>query len=106
MKQKRVYFTGISGCYYQFSLYPLHADLPDTGAIYILTKSGVGCYDALYIGETEGLQNHCLPHEKCTCVSRRFVNGVCVFFEDDPACRLEIVRDLIERQKPICNDPW
>lgn len=104
-ENKEIYFAGISGHYYPFMLYPLHADLPDTSTIYIYTRTGDGFYDALYIGETDKLGSHLLPYDKWLCVNRWFVNVVCVHFEDDSACRLEIVRDLIQRQEPICNDP-
>ena len=104
-ENKEVYFAGISGNYYPFTLYPLHADLPDTGAIYIFMKIGNGFYDPLYIGETDALLSHPLPYEKWKCVNKWFVNGICVYFEDDPASRLEVVQDLIQIQEPICNDP-
>ena len=38
MKNKKVYFVGDSGFSYPFTLYPLNADLPNTGAVYILTN--------------------------------------------------------------------
>ena len=105
MENKEVYFAGISGHYYLFTLYPLHTDLPDTGAIYIYIKAGNGFYDALYIGETDKLGSHILPYDKRVSMKKWFVNGVCVHFEDDSARRFEIVHDLIQGQEPICNDP-
>ncbi len=104
MENKEVYFAGISGHYYLFTLYPLHADLPDTGAIYIYIKADNGFYDALHIGETDKLGSHLLLYDKWMCMNIWFANGVCVHFEDDSACRLKIVHDLIQRQEPICND--
>ncbi len=104
-KNKEVYFAGISGRYYQFVQFPIHAELPNIGAVYILIREQNKRYDALYIGQTDTLDVHFLPHDKWVCASRCFINGVCFYFEDDPVSRLKITWDLIEKQKPICNDP-
>ena len=104
-EHRSVYFSGISGRSYPFTVYPINAKLPNKKAVYILIRKRNGCYDALYIGETETLSSHLLPHDKWVCASRWFMNGICVYFEDDAASRLKIARDLIQRQKPICNDP-
>ena len=104
-KNKEVYFAGISGHYYQFVQFPIHAKLPEIGAVYIFIREHNKRYDALYIGETDTFNDHFLSHDKWVCASRWFINGVCFYFEDDPASRLKITRDLILKQKPICNDP-
>ncbi len=105
-ENKVVYFVGASGQAYPFTLYPLHADLPDIGAVYIFTRVENGLYisyEPLYIGETGRLTSCLQNYEKWVCVSRRFVNSICVYFENDAASRLRMARDLIDQQDPPCN---
>ena len=105
MKENReIYFAGVSKRYYAFRFYSLIDELPETAAVYIFTKSGNGSYDPLYIGETDTLKSTISNHEKWVCVSRRFVNALCVHFERDATVREQIVNDLIERQCLPCND--
>ncbi|MYF99348.1 hypothetical protein F4212_09480 [Candidatus Poribacteria bacterium] len=103
-ENKEIYFAGVSKRYYTFRFYSLTDELPETSAVYIFTKSGNGSYDPLYIGETDTLKSTISDHEKWVCVSRWFVNALCVHFEEDATVREQIVSDLIERQRPICND--
>lgn len=103
-ENKVIYFAGVSGKYYPFKYFSLTDAFPDTAAVYIFTKSGHGSYDSLYISETATLRSTIANHEKWTCVSRLFVNALCVYFEEDAAIREQITRDLIEIQCPPCND--
>ena len=102
---KQVFFAGTCGCYYPFTVYPINAKFPDKNAVYIFIREHNGCYDALYIGETDTLSRDFFPYDKWVCASRWFMNGICIYFEDDAASRLKIARDLIQRQKPVCNEP-
>lgn len=103
-ENSEIYFTGISGKYYPFKFFSLSDDLPESEAIYIFTKVGKGYYDALYIGETTTLKSTIRNHEKWVCVSRLFVDVICVYFEMDTKVREQITKDLIELQCPPCND--
>lgn len=103
-KNKEIYFAGVSKCYYAFRFYSLTDELPEIAAVYIFTNSGNGSYDPLYIGETDTLKSTISNHEKWVCVSRRFVNALCVHFEKDATVREQILSDLIEEQRPPCND--
>lgn len=103
-ENKEIYFSDISGKYYPFKFYFLHDEFPDTEGIYIFTRSENGNNEMLYIGETETLKDTIRNHEKWVCVSRRFVNALCVHFEKDATVREQIVSDLIEEQRPPCND--
>lgn len=106
IETKEVYFAGGSGCYYPFTTYPLDADLPDIGAVYIfISVAGTpGQYEPLYIGETDTLTTPILNYEKWLCVVRKKGDCVCIYFEDDAAARLHIERDLIDLHHPPCND--
>lgn len=99
-----VYFAGVSYCMYPFTLYPFGMDLPDAGGVYVYTEVGYGFYEPLYIGETDNLKTHIEDYDKWVCVSKHFVNSICVLLEDDPVKREQIVQELIGKQQPICND--
>ena len=104
MKNKKVYFVGDSGFSYPFTLYPLNADLPNTGAVYILTKVRNGSYSPLYIDQIDKLVSKRCNCDKWICASRQNANAICVYFEDDTAIRRDIARDLVQRHCPPCND--
>ncbi|MCG9128792.1 hypothetical protein JT359_14450 [Candidatus Poribacteria bacterium] len=104
MENKTVYFAGSSGQFYPFAYYSIHSDLPDNEAIYILTKENNGSYKAQFIGQTDTLASCIQYHELWVRVSRRHVDSVCVYSESDPATRKRIEQDLLERQKPPCNN--
>ena len=99
-----MFFAGVSGCFYPFTLYPLEKDLPDSEAVYIFTRAENGSYDPIYIGQTCTLKSTISAHTKWVCVSRLFVNALYVHFEKDATVRKQIVSDLIEMQCPPCND--
>jgi hypothetical protein len=104
VEKKEVFFAGVSGCFYPFIRYPLDADLPDIGAVYILTSAAIpGQYKPLYIGETDTLATPILNDEIWLCVSRKTGDCVCIYSEDDAATRLQIERDLIAQHHPPCN---
>ena len=103
-KTKKTFFAGVSGCFYPFMLYPIGTDLPDDEAVYIFTRAENGSYNPLYIGQTETLKSTISTHAKWVCVSRLFVNALCVHFEKDATVRKQIVNNLIEKQCPPCND--
>ncbi|MDE0481724.1 MAG: hypothetical protein OXI67_04005 [Candidatus Poribacteria bacterium] len=103
-KTKKMFFAGVSGYFYPFTLYPIGTDLPDVEAVYIFTKAEDGSCDPLYIGQTGTLKSTISDHAKWTCVSRLFVNALCVYFEKDATVRKQIANDLIEMQCPPCND--
>ena len=100
---KEIFFIGNSGHYYRFRLYPIEADLPDKGGIYICAKIHKGNINPLYIGETDTLMNCLQNNEVWKCIFRHSVNSICVFIESCAATRLQIEKDLIGAQKPTCN---
>lgn len=106
IETKKVFFAGVSGCFYPFTTYPLDADLPDTGAVYIFISAAAmpGQYEPLYIGETDAFTPPVLNYEKWLCVVRKKGNCVCVYTEDDAATRIQIKHDLINQYHPPCND--
>ncbi|MDE0088492.1 MAG: hypothetical protein OXU23_22405 [Candidatus Poribacteria bacterium] len=103
-KTKKMFFAGVSGYFYPFTLYPIGTDLPDGEAVYIFTRAEDGLCDPLYIGQTGTLKSTISAHAKWACVSRLFVNALCVHFEKDATVRKQIANDLIEMQCPPCND--
>lgn len=103
-KSKKVYFSGVSGCYYPFKYFSLTDEFPEAAAVYIFTRSQNGSNEPLYIGETGTLKSTIRDHEKWVCVCRMFVNTLYVHFEKDAAVRQQIVDNLIKRQRPPCND--
>lgn len=105
IETKQVFFAGISGCSYPFITYPLDADLPDIGAVYIFigTPTIPGQYEPLYIGETDAFTPPILTYEKWLCVVRKMGDCVCIYVEDDAAARLQVKQDLIDLYHPPCN---
>ena len=103
-KLKKIFFAGVSGCFYPFTLYPIETDLPDSGAVYIFIRARKGSYEPLYIGQTGALKSTISVHTKWSCMKRLFMNALCVHFEKDAADREQIVSDLIEKQCPPCNN--
>ncbi len=105
MKNKKVYFNGMSGISYPFVFYPLDSDLPEIGAVYIFTRENGGSkvYNPLYIGQTDVLMSSISHHDRWDCVVRHFVDSICVHYQDHAAERIEIARDLIGCQLPPCN---
>jgi len=79
-------------------------NLPDGEAVYIFAKAEDGSCDPLYIGQTRTLKSTINTHAKWACVSRLFVNALCVHFEKDATVQKQIANDLIEMQCPPCND--
>ena len=108
IETKEVYFAGVSGCYYPFTIYPLDADLPDTdiGTVYIFISEAAipGQYKPLYIGETDAFATPSLNYEKWLCIVRNMADCVCIYIEDNAAARLQIERDLIALHHPPCNE--
>ena len=106
IETKEVFFAGVSGCFYPFTIYSLDTDLPRTGAVYIFISEAAipGQYKPLYIGETEAFAAPGLNYEKWLCVVRNMGDCVCIYIEDDAAARLQIERDLIALHHPPCND--
>ena len=104
IEDKDIFFAGASYALYPFKLYPLDADLPDIGAVYIFMKVGDGFYEPLYIAQTDTLISCLKYHEKWVCVNRYFVNAICVYFGNDATTRIQIERDLINLHQPLCND--
>ncbi|MYF99832.1 hypothetical protein F4212_12000 [Candidatus Poribacteria bacterium] len=108
-KTKAVFFAGVSGCFYPFTIYPFDANLPDTlsdiGTVYIFTSAAIhGQYKPLYIGETDSLTTPILNYEKWLCVVRKRGDCVGIYIEDDAVARLQIKHDLTEQHNPPCND--
>ena len=62
---KEIYFAGVSGCFYPFTIYPINASLPNMGAVYIFISAVAipGQYKPLYIGETDALASPILNYE-------------------------------------------
>lgn len=104
VKTRTVYFVGISGQSYPFTLYPLNADLPDTAAVYIFTRAKSGSYQPLYIGQTDTGISKNYNHKVGVCIRKFLVNSICVCFEGDETTRIKIERDLIDLQRPPCNN--
>ena len=105
IETKEVFFAGVSGRYYPFTIYPFDANLPDIGAVYIFTSAAIhGQYEPLYIGETDTFTTPILNYEKWLCIVRKKGDCVCIYIEDDTVARLQIKHDLIERHNPPCNN--
>lgn len=104
LENKTVYFAGGTGRYYPFKLYEIEDKLPEAAAVYIITSAYAGSYKSLYIGDTEDLSSCVEGHEQESCFRSMLSNSICIFSESDPAVRLEMVADLIERQCPPCNE--
>lgn len=88
--------------YYIFTHYQLDAEFCDVGAVYIFTRENNGNYEPLYIGQTDKLLSCIKQHEKWTDLHRRFVNSICVYYEEDDVTRQQMVENLILVQNPTC----
>ena len=100
-ENKIVFFLGDLGSYYPFTLYPLDATLPDTGAVYIYTRSCAGRYEPLYIGETDALHSCIQNRPNWKILKRQFVDSICVYLSDDVAYRQRMESILVGIHKPI-----
>ena len=103
-ENRTVYFLSCSGNYYTFSFNQLDADFQDVGAVYIFTRENNGNFESLYIGQTNKLLSCIKQHDKWVELHRRFVNSICVFYEEDDATRQKMVDELIIVQSPSCSE--
>ena len=103
-KGKDIFFAGVSELYYPFRFCPIDAYLPNKAAVYIYTNKNVtGFYTPLYVGQTDALDKHIDDYQTGLCIIRHFGNALYIHLEKDLTTRCQIVHDLIDRQKPVCN---
>ena len=95
---------GVSERAYIFRLYPVSTALPDKAAVYIYVAVKPGFYTPLYIGQTDTLNRCVMDLRAWHCVNRHFVNAIGVHFEEDLEKRVQIMRDLMKKHYPICQD--
>ena len=104
-KGKDIFFAGVSGLYYPFRFCPIDTYLPKQSCVYIYTnKNETGFCTPLYVGQTDALDKHIDDYETGLWgIIRHFGNALYVHLENDRNTRCQIVHDLIDRQKPVCN---
>lgn len=84
---------------YSFQVFPITADIPDTPAVFILSrrrtdKLGHGHQSAVCIGETESVRSELKKHKRAKCVKNNEPNVICILEDVNPKARLGVIEDL------------
>jgi hypothetical protein len=92
---------------YQYTVYPIDVLLPPTPGNYIYAKqSEDGQWIPLYIAQTRDMHQRLEGHEKLQDASENGGSHVHVNFSSgSQAARCSEERDLIQRWKPVLNEP-
>jgi hypothetical protein len=101
--------TGASGKTYTFDVYPADANwAEDIACVYYVSKrtkksDGSGTHGAIYIGETEDLENRHVDHHKQECFKNHGYNCISIHHESNPRARIQVEEDLVKALDPPCN---
>ena len=100
-----VVWTGQSGILYSFVAQPIEEPIGDEGGVYILARhdrSRDG-WVAICVGETRRFADFLAAHPKRQCTRDHAATHVHVLTQADESNWRAIVRDLIARWHPPCN---
>ena len=104
----RVSCNGASGTQYTMIVAPIGASLPKVGGVYLLLSREVSVWRALYVGQSENLDQRVgsnITSRHAWPKFRRFgATHVALVDVSDSNDRLWIERDLIQGLNPPCND--
>jgi hypothetical protein len=98
-------WTGCSGAHYSLRVSPLDARLSDCGGVFVFarqSRTGDG-WVAICVGETESFSEFIAAHPFRQCTRDHAATHIHVLSNADPPARRAIVRDLIGRWHPPCN---
>ena len=102
---KTIQWKGASGTEYKYWIHPIGTDFQDKPGNYVFARLlENGKYHAIYIGETEHLNERFEYHHKRDCIRRNGATHVCVHTTDGGAAlRRKEEKDLIDNYNPKCN---
>ena len=100
---------GKSGRKYDFEVYEINLSWDIVPAVYIVTRrsnnsKGGYKHTAIYIGQTDNLQERFENHHKQDCFDRYNANCLCIYEVSVENTRLAIEDDLLSAHRTECND--
>ena len=100
---------GSSGAVYPFRVYALPTNLPNTGAVFVLSKriveqDGRGTHKPIHISQTWDLADSLSNYKDLPCFQEHHANCVCVYLEEDENHRSAIENDVQKYYYPPCNN--
>jgi hypothetical protein len=100
-----VVWAGRSGMEYSLVAQPLDSQVGCSGGVYILARRNVtgDGWVAICVGETDRLSQVLPANPKLQCARDHAATHVHLLPHEDEAARRAIVRDLIARWHPPCN---
>ena len=102
--------NGQSGQSYDFDVYSSDTSWnAGVACVYYISKrtkknDGTGSHTAIYVGETEDLNDRLSNHHKQQCFDNNGYNAVSIHQNSNNQSRLSIESDLIASHDPPCND--
>ena len=103
--RQSVVWSGRSGIGYSLVAQPLESPLGESGGVYVFARrhaAGEG-WVAICVGETDCFAQGLPANPKRQCARDHAATHVHLLPHDDAAARQAIVRDLIARWHPPCN---
>ncbi len=99
-------FLGKKGTY-SFDVYPLTAQVPDSGSVFIFSrrkvdKAGKASHAASCIGETSSTAAELKKHRRAKCIKQNAGNVLCILTEDNSKSRAAMLGDLREARTFSC----
>ena len=104
-----MYYEGVSGTRYKFTVSAWGTPFNPLGAVYIVTdrvqnQQGGYTHEVIYVGQTGDLSERFDNHHKVQCFNQNNRNCICTHLDANEASRLRKEADLIARYDPPCND--
>lgn len=92
---------------YNFEVFPMDVELPETPAVFIISrrkvdKLGKGHHKLICIGQTESIVKELKQHKKGKCLKQNKANVVSLLAEVDEKLRLKIEEDLKSAYRILC----
>ena len=100
-----VVWTGQSGVVYSLVAQPFDSPVGESGGVYVFARRNVtgDGWVAICVGETDRFSRVLPANPKRQCARDHAATHVHLLPHDDEAARQAIVRDLIARWHPPCN---
>jgi hypothetical protein len=100
-----VVWSGRSGVGYSLVAQPLDSPVGESGGVYVFARRNVtgDGWIAIYVGETDRFSRALPANPKRQCARDHAATHVHLLPLEDEAARRAIVRDLIARAHPPCN---
>jgi hypothetical protein len=104
MSTQEIFWKGLSGRTYRYSVFGLDTRWNDVPGNYIFARWSGGRWEAVYIGETESFLQRLPNHEKWPCARRNGVTHVHAHVSNEGlVSRRAEEADLIASDNPPCN---